>query len=364
MFFRTLLTNRMLRVRLESYCLRAILCIGIFFTFSIISVIVQAEQTKTTFSVEELRKIAPLIEAAEKGLHNIKIESESWIERGMSLDDPNEPWERTPIYYSSTAWYDSIPWSKARIDVHKEVLEWTEGSAPYCEMSYSLSFDGQYGRQVNKTMKYNDRTFFVKDGKNLSLTQIRMRDREIASGTGILFSLNYSINKRGFAFSEIVRKSTEDPNFATTNKLTFNWGKSDNGADCIRIVSGTKKKGHRFKSYLLDPARNFALLESKSLYVHEDGSEQIINSIKVNKLKKVAETIWWPVEAYIERSSTSLVSKKPYERIVYRATNIVLNDPNFTDTVFTVPFPEGYIVYDEEKGTKYRVGQEQKIKEK
>ena len=48
---------------------------------------------------------------------------------------------------------------------------------------------------------------------------------------------------------------------------------------------------------------------------------------------------------------------KPWKRIVYRASNVVANDPNFDENIFTVPFPEGYLIDDKVNGVKYRVGE-------
>ena len=45
-----------------------------------------------------------------------------------------------------------------------------------------------------------------------------------------------------------------------------------------------------------------------------------------------------------------------YNRIVYRASNVVANDPNFDESIFTVPFPEGYLIDDKVTGKKYRIG--------
>lgn len=48
---------------------------------------------------------------------------------------------------------------------------------------------------------------------------------------------------------------------------------------------------------------------------------------------------------------------KPWKRIVYRASKVVANDPNFDESVFTVPFPEGYKVEDKIEGRTYTVGE-------
>lgn len=337
---------------------------GVFMllVLSIMSVIVQAEQTRLHLSIKELKELAPNMKASKKSLLNVKIESEAWVERKASLDDPCEPWERTPIYVSCTAWFSGPPGTKARVDIHQEVLEWKEGFAPYVDRSYSLAFDGQHGRVVNHTMKYDDKTLFIKNGESIADSPIGLKLGWVGAFTGIHFSYHFSAAQRGYPFSQVIQMAAEDSNFATSSEFEFVWEKIDGGKKCLRINSGTKKKNRNYHSYLLDPSRGFALLEAKTAHISEDGSEQVISSLKVSKLRKVAAAIWWPVEASIERPSTD--PERPYERVVYRASDVIANDPNFDENVYTVPFPKGYLVDDKVKGIKYRAGQEQEIKEK
>jgi hypothetical protein len=330
----------------------------ILFVLSIMPLIAQASQTRLSLSTEELKGLAPVMEAQEKNLKNIKIESEAWIERKTSLNDPCVPWQRTPIYVSCTSWFSEPPGTKARIDIHREVLEWIDGFAPYLEMSYSLSFNGQEGRVIEHTMKHNDMTFSIKEGKRMTDSPIPFR-LGLEECTGIHFSYHYSIYRRGMSFSQLVRKASDDPDFAAKSELEFVLEEHKDGVNRLRINSGIKKKKGKYRSYLLDPSRGFALLEAKSAYIGEDGSEQVINHLEVSKLTKVAEDIWWPMDASLVRPCTSPKQpNKPYERIVYRASKITVNDPNFNEDVYTVPFPEGYFINDNITGRNYRVGQE------
>ena len=105
-----------------------------------------------------------------------------------------------------------------------------------------------------------------------------------------------------------------------------------------------------------------ALHGHDNISIREDGSEWVSTRIRVTKLKEVAEDIWWPMEA--TSISSPIKPGDPYSRTVYSASNIVANDPNFDENVFTVPFPDGYLIDDKVNGIKYRVGQEQNIKEK
>ncbi len=104
------------------------------------------------------------------------------------------------------------------------------------------------------------------------------------------------------------------------------------------------------------PSRGFALLRLDDSREDQDGNESVKSSINVTKLEEVAKNIWWPMEAYFVRCPSEI--DKPWTRIVYHASKVVANDPNFDESIFTIPFPDGYLIDDKVSGKKYRVGEE------
>jgi len=327
----------------------------VYLVFLIVSNVVYAEQPKSTLSVEELEYLAPEIKAAEKRLHNIKIKSEAWVETKADLSDPYEPWQRTPTYISSTAWFEGNREGKARVDFHKEVLEWENGAAPYLEKNYSASFDGQHGRYVNHSTSHSGKVFHINKWRVLPDAPHELRSRWYQKMIGINASLNFHFRNEEESFSSLFQKAA-DPNFAIKHpelEITFHKLRD---VECLNI----SLKGKRFrKSYWLDPNRDFALLKHENTRIDKDGNEVMVNSIDVRKLDKVAENIWWPVEVYFV--SSPLGVGNPWKRIIYRASNIVANDPNFDESVFAVPIPASYSVDEAEYKTIYtghELGQE------
>lgn len=335
----------------------------VYSAFLIILNVVEAEQPKSTFSVEELKNLASTIEAAEKRLHNIKIESKAWVETKADLSDPCEPWQRTPIYISSTAWFTGN-WSyqrwnsqlrmfeshvegKARVDFHKEVLEWENGAAPYLERNYSASFDGQYGRYINNWNSHSGKVFHINKWRVLGNAPHQLRSEWYRKMVGIKASLNFHFSSEEQALSRLFQY-VADPNSALKNTELGVTCQKLRGVECINI----SLKGKRFReSYWLDPNRDFALLKHESIREDIDGNEVLVNSVDVRKLDEVAKNIWWPTEAYFVHCPRE--TDKPWKRIVYRASNVVANDPNFADSIFTVPIPEGYLVDEAEYKTVY-----------
>lgn len=330
-------------------CKKSMLYVVIFFILFITSIIVQAEKSKLILSVEDVNALIPEIESAERRLLNIKVEAEAWIEEKPSL---SAPWKRTPVYASCTAWLDGRPRSKARVDVHKQVLKWVDGAAPYGEESYSVSFDGQYGRVVDHTFSHSGKTHLSKRGELLSDFPRGLRSTWFSAYTGAQFSFQFFFNDEGYTFSQFFRAAVSPE---ALKAKPFEVAREEfQGVECIRF--GTGKQAWGCISYWLDPSRGFSLLGHDNISIHNDGTEKVISRIRVIKLKEVASGIWWPVEAYVE--SDPLKAGEPYTRTVYRASNVVANDPNLNESIFTVPFPDGYLIDDKVTGKKYRVGED------
>ena len=64
---------------------------------------VSAKETASNeLSVEKLKTVAQSMREVENALLNVRIDSNSWVEQGPSSSGP---WERTPVCWSTTAYY-------------------------------------------------------------------------------------------------------------------------------------------------------------------------------------------------------------------------------------------------------------------
>ena len=88
---------------------------------------------------------------------------------------------------------------------------------------------------------------------------------------------------------------------------------------------------------------------------YKEGQAKLISFMRVSQLKEVAPGIWWPIKIYTV--SSPLENGQPWRRHVYHAFDVVVNDSNFDESIFTIPFPEGYVVDDKVTGRKYKVGE-------
>jgi hypothetical protein len=299
-------------------------------------------ETEKEISSQEVEAIIPQIEAAEKGLHNIKVDAESWVEERAL---PSDPWQRTPTYFSCTAWMDGQFKGKVRMDVHKEVLKWRDGAAPYAGRSYTVGFDGTNTKFVERTAGPSDKQFPKKEGQ----VSPGMRGF-MGSCIGWRFTTNFFSNENEAAtsFSQFFRLAIS-PEAIAAKAFEFVYEEKD---DVLCLKFSPKPAEWSRQSWWFDPNRGFALMAY--LYANKiDGVEHVISDIRVNKLQEIAPGVWWPIEATEESGPRE--PNGPYKKIVYRALKVIANDPNFNENIFTLTFPKGYRVDDKVTGKKYIV---------
>jgi len=353
MFRKVLSSSKRQNITLGILYMKPVLWMPVFCILLGILVIAQAKEPKLILSVEEINELIPQIEAAEeRPFLNLKVESERWTETKTDLSDPCEQWQRTPIYVSCTAWFGGGPEGKARIDVHKQVLRWRDGAAPYGESSYSVGFDGQQGRVVRYTRGHGGKTFSLKEGELLPDAPELLRGSYLDSCTGAYFTFCFFFNADEYrTFSKLFRASKTP---AALEVNAFECALEEfQGIQCIKFGSGEQLWGH--ETWWLDPSRGLALLGYEKVSTR-NGRDRLSSRIEVNELKEVADGVWWPTQV------TSVMAPfepgEPYRRFVYRASKVVANDPNFDESIFTIPFPDGYLIDDKVTGRKYTVGEE------
>jgi len=338
-----------------NYIVLSIILISVSFT-------VNVSAAEVILSPEQCQTLAVEIKDAENRISNIKIESETWWEKG---DTESGPWERTPLYWSSTSWFDGDwstthwtgsrfeilehPEGKGRVDVHKRVIEWKEGAYPYAEHSCSFGFDGEHARYVRHTFGFNGKTNLVNKGRQTIEPGNKLKRGSYRAGTGIAFSLQFFDNEI-YSFSKFAELAG-DPNAKPSSRLKFSVDEFQ-GVECVKISS-------KFSNliYWLDINHGFALRGEKRITQDKNGNETLISFMKVNKLKEVSDGIWWPMEVSDISRRYNESDEPYYERFIYKISAVTVNDPNFDESVFTVPFPEGYKIEDKVKGKTYTVGE-------
>ena len=275
------------------------------------------------------------IASAEKKLTNIKIEAELFQEERKS---PKDPWERNSVYANCTAWFDGKPQSKVRIDFHREVLKWRQGAAPYAEETYSIGFDGQFGRVVtHKSGPINDASE-MKEAEILPEAPLELKSKSCKIATGAAFSLNFLSDDQAIKTSEMFKKYKDIDKSIVISREKY----QDSNCVKISLFSGRR-------SYWFDLDHGYAFRGYQDVKTDKEGNQVVIRSTVVAKLVQAAPDIWFPAEAtsFSNGSGSGL-------RNIFKASKVIANDPSFDEKIFTVPIPPDYIVNNRVSGIRHR----------
>jgi hypothetical protein len=307
----------------------------------------------TVLSAKEVQALIPEFEASEERLLNIKVKAEVWTEESASRSGP---WERGATYINATSWLEDGSARKIRMDVDSEVTEgyWFDQARFLTEeKGYKVSFDGTQGRVIydHETME-GGRTRPLKKGEILNDVpqMLKFKPTNLVTGMPLTMQGYFFYNKEMDSFSRSF--GTAGFRQAIEMKAVEFSRETYDGIPCIRFSS--KGQPSLRVSYWFDPNRGLALLGYENVSIAKDGKEFVNERIRINKLEKVADGLWWPLEAVIESDKQDQRKKDlPYQRIVFHATDVVANDPNFDNGTFSISFPEGYTVENKINGTTY-----------
>jgi hypothetical protein len=326
----------------------AFICLklSVFIVISAGIVDIQKGRANELISIAELKDIGMQLKTSEKKLHNLKSYSEVWLEKGKNPKDPCNTWQETPIYVKSIMWSDGQPGGKIKVDVKKQVLEgWITDAepGPYSEHSFSDSFDGTTGRSIINSGGFLGKTVPIKEGVISTQKPQSLDDSWCVMYTGRGFTTNFfRVNSQGTLLSDLFIFA-DDPNSKVMTCFEFTWEKLK-GVECIKISSREIKNHNWSERWWLDPARGFALMRYEYTVVLGDKTEAFRKLIEIQELKEVTEGVWWPIRATC--ITEPLRAGEDYTRMVYRASEIIANDPNFDNSVFTLNFPKGCHVDD------------------
>ena len=81
----------------------------------------------------------------ENAIHTLHVKQFDLTRQTLAA--PGAAWQPTPWRLAGSAWYES-PGDRCRIHLTSQVMEWTNGSAPYADSELDLSYDGTEGRVV------------------------------------------------------------------------------------------------------------------------------------------------------------------------------------------------------------------------
>jgi len=273
------------------------------------------------------------IQENEKKLLNVqvvgRILTEHWNKDAQKWEYSGES--------SVTAWYVGIPGSKVRIDYSKEVSRWTGGPAPFSEDTYCAAYNGRISQVLFTKVGSPMRPVTALRGE-IDGNRARGLDKEFATGWPL--SLYGIFENRGQRVSEMLSKAIQMGSKLRVTESTLN------NVRCIQLV---EHAGVLTTTWYFDPARNYAILGSEL----SQTNGLVLARWIVDKLLEPVPGVYYPVKV---SSYGSTQTGEPAWRATYEASSVVANDPNFSDDIFTIKWPEGTVVQDKVSGTTFTVG--------
>ncbi len=230
-----------------------------------------------------------------------------------------------------TAWYSGLPKGKARVDIHKHIAPW-QGGAGFGQSSGVTANNGRVGQSL-----------FLEEGTagNTIKTLYGRITAELpflddAGASGWEYSLYGCLAVEKQRMSEFVERGLESQLIKCVLK-----GVTIENLECIelmvqRINAGTVVST---ETWVLDPSRGYAIISYEGREGHST----------VEKLVEPAPGVYYPARV-------TSVSKDGRTKTIYQASEIVANDPNFSEDIFNIKWPAGTEVDDEISGTRFTVG--------
>ena len=290
-----------------------------------------------------LERILEKLESAERGIMNVQVIDFSLTSE--RLEPGTTQWTPWEFAINGTAWRNGLRNSKARVIVTRRVMEWENGLAPWVQLSEDIGYDGRFGRIARHSGgPMGGRPVPTHTGEILADPPAALNDRyqEFADGTS--FTLAYGMDDKGTLLSQSIRKASAAGRKLLVSEVVV-------GNEHFVRIANTNPTYPVF--YLLDPSRGYALRGVEKT-VRKNGAWDVIEKIDISKLTEAAPGIWFPLQAIWEGRRPSNLAERL--RFHYKASSVIVNDPNFDEAIFTVPFPDGYRVVDSPGATQFVAG--------
>jgi hypothetical protein len=236
------------------------------------------------------------------------------------------------------AWLTGESNSKVRIDCEREVIQWVDGPAPFSENSYRVSFNGQATKRLQTRTGVAGSPSDVLTGE---LTAGPAPDMEDNGGA-----------QTGWQFTPLgVRRNEPLSDYLTAladGRLSVQVLRGEVGRGPSVAVRVHEPDGQQ-RTFHFDPESGYALVGAEFRFPNGALGERWT----AHELGYLAPGFYYPTVVVRELFTGE---GSPRERSTFYASEIVANDPAWTDDVFDPEWPPGTVVNDKIAGTVYQVG--------
>ncbi len=287
-------------------------------------------------NLPDVRTIASAVRAQEDLLLNLRVSAHHDWER---WDSETGLW----AYAGEAdvqAWLTGEP-GKVRLDYERRITPWVDGLGPFAEGSSRIAFNGQASKRLETRVGVADSASSVLTGE---LTAGVPPD--VANNAGF---------QAGWQFSALGASPNWDDGVRFSDYLVLAeahaprvdvLAEEAGGNECVAVR--VEEPNGQQRIFIFDPVRAYALVGAEFRLSSGVTAERWT----AQELLALAPGFYLPVQAVRELFAPDGC---PRERFSYYASEVVANDPAWTDDVFDPPWPPGTVVNDRITGTLYQI---------
>jgi len=305
----------------------------------LLSILNNVDAAQQQITLDNLKNI---ILEAENKLANVRIDCEYIAE---TWDKNNNKWDFAGESIA-TGWFPNIPGSKFRIDYQKQVLPWEDGPAPFSEEKYIVTYNGRVTQTLHE--KTGAQGNPIEEHRGTIRSERHNISAIGAMATGWEFSIYGYGDRYGKRFSELFFGEND----RALSLLSLEKSKYV-GRECLVLVvtspisSATITSKHYF-----DISKNYTLRG----YEYMDKNGEIQRRVSVEEIKEIAPGIYYPTKA----TKIQYIRGEPFVKSQYKGKNIIVNDPEFSDDIFSIKWPDGTYIYDHRSDVSFKVSPSEK----
>jgi hypothetical protein len=276
----------------------------------------------------QLDNVRVAIDEACHRLQNICFHTVSSQEK---WDDEKGEWKRDGEWESDAVYVADVGGS-ARIDVSKQISEWTAGNATFASSKFVTAFDGR-----------STKTLFTQQGSATQpVTQPEGRIEaerstiftSTANGTGWYFTIYGALDPQSKPFTWIFDLNASGRIHLSADTAPFD------GNDCVRLTQ-LETRGPNKSLYYLD-AKTYALREWEVYF-----GDICIRRFHIVEMATLSSDIQFP--ARIKSEVFDGKTGKPRSRAEWSISNISFNN-HLDDKIFEIEWPPNTPVEDRAAG--------------
>ncbi len=248
----------------------------------------------------------------------------------------------------ATVWYLGVPARKVRFDFDEQVSQWVDGSAPFSLNVFSYACDGRIRQWLTRREGDPHATAPTSPRGEIHTLESSIIDSLYDVG-GWPYSLYGGLGLNRKPVSAIFTEHPFTALHLEAKRVIFN------GLPSIELHASSKRAFCKLTWYF-DPAREFALVGAKLT----ETNDVINQEWTADELQQVQPGIYYPTKVTSQGvlcHDGTRIAGQPCWRRRYKASEVVMNDPNLSDEVFTIKWPVGAVVHDNVAGITFTVGQ-------